>query len=317
MIYCLVGENAYMRAHELARLVGERPVEVYDAADLDVQELGNILDGQTLFADERVVCIRHASTVAALWNAIGERVADIDESMTLFLIETNCDKRTKTYKTLQRAATMIVCDPWSERQVPQAKKWLIDYAASHAVAVSESSVGELVQRAIHASEVTGKPIIDQQLLATVVEQLAGAEQVTPEVIDAVMAPSTHDNVFGLLEAALDGNIGRLDVMLTRLRHVQDGHRTLALLASQATNFAALVLSNDRPLEQVAGDIGVHPFALRAMKSRVNAADRQQLDYVVECIALADRRAKRGQSDAWPLIESALRSIALHSANSLD
>lgn len=307
MIYLLVGENVYARERECERIVDSRDNQTRDGDELELHDLPDLLSGQTLFSSEQVIIIRGASNNKAVWEAIGERAGTLDETTTLILLESKVDKRTRAYKTLQKSAKIISCDPWSERDTRTAESWLQSEASARNIPLSGGQIRDMVERAIRPSELDEKAIIDQQLLATALEQLAGQQQVTDDMIDAVLPPATHENVFALLSASIAGDIGRVQSMVRHLSAHQDGHRTLALLASQATNLAALVLAGGRSSDAVASDIGAHPYALRQLSGLARQLDRGQVTRIVDALATADERAKSG-GEIWSVIETALVTI---------
>lgn len=310
MIYVLVGENAFARELELARIVSGRDAEQLDTSTLELRDLADILSGQTLFSAERVIVLRGASANKALWDALVDRLDTVDATTTLILVETKLDKRTKAYKTLQKTAKVILCDFWTDRQAAQAEQWLKKYAEQQGLDLAHEHASDMVRRATRPSDNDDKPIIDQQLLASVAQQLSLLKSVDTAAIDAVLPPTTHDNVFALLDAALSGDVARIQTMISRLSQHQDGHRTLALLASQVTNLAALNLAQGKPMQQVASDIGANSYALSALEYQAERLDRRTVRLAVESIAAADHALKTGQSDVWSLIESALLKIAL-------
>lgn len=311
MIYGVIGENSFAREQRVSQIVGERAAERYDGVEIEPLDLSDVLAAQTLFAADRVVVLRDASLNKALWGILVDRLETIDESLTLVIVETKLDKRTKAYKQLQKHAQLTTCDYWSDRQTAQAEAWLRDYATKHGLTLEQSVIGDLVRRATRPSDTGDKPVIDQQLLASAVEQLALVDAaIDSELIATVMPAVTHDNVFGLLAAAMRGDTERLEQMLSRLRHDQEAHRLLALLASQATNLAALVLSGGRSADSVAADIGASPYAVSQLTTLAGESTRADITMVIDALKTADMRAKTG-ADAWGALETALLQVVIH------
>lgn len=309
MIYLLLGENLFARDQALARIIGSGEVERYSGEEIDESRLVDIFAGATLFAAERTVVIDGLSANKALWSLLPDRLASLDDRTTVVLLETRLDRRTKAYRLLQKHAKVVDCSPWTVRQSHQAEKWLAEYALECQLTLTAQQISQLVARSVRPS-LDDQPIIDQALLATVVDQLLNAPKVTDEVIDTVMAGETHDNVFGLLEAALAGDHRHLDEMIGRLEHHQDGHRVMALLSSQSIQLAGLVLAREAgvaSIDQVASDLGAHPYALRQISGQAKHLDRADARRLVERMAWADERLKRG-AKPWQLIVTVLHTI---------
>lgn len=301
----------FKRHEELARIVGGREYRQYDGSEMTIGELPTALGGQSLFGGDEVVVLGDASTNKDLWVALEPWIEKLDADTTLVLLENKLDKRTKTYKLLQKHAKVIACDNWPARQSGQAELWLGEYAKSLGATLDTAARRDMVQRAIRPSIVDDKPVVDQQLLATATQQLALSEgAVTPDLIETILPPSLNENVFVLLERAIQRDIATVQRMVSHLRSAQqDGHQTLALLASQATNLAALVLSDDST-DQIAADIGAHPYALRQLAPLARDCSRQRIRLVVQSLARADEQLKSSRGEAWELIEKSLVEIAL-------
>ncbi len=243
---------------------------------MSVNQLGDALGGQTLFGGGEAVVIRRSSKNRSLWDALADWAEKLDDETTLILLETKPDKRTKTYKALQTHAKLVNCEAWSSRQTAQAESWLRDYAVKLGISLDTAITRSMVQRAIRPSEIDEKPIIDQQLLATAVKQLSLADTVDEAVLDTVMPPSLSENVFSLLERAIQGDIPTVQRMVSHLSSAQqDGHQTFGLLASQASNLAALTMSSQSP-EQIAMDIGANPYALRQLAPIARQCSRERI-----------------------------------------
>lgn len=309
MIYFLVGENVFRSEQETARVLDGRQAEKFDASSLEPVDLIDIVAGQSLFASIRQIIIDQASSNKPLWEALGDQLASVDDETLIILRDSKPDKRTKTYKALQKVATIIACDLWTDRQTGPAEQWLASHAGSHGLTLTKRQLADMVARAIRPSEHGSQAVIDQLQLHTAVMQLSGGEsEVSDAQIEAVLPPRTHDNVFGLLEAALGGDQPRLLEMLERLRHSQQPHMVLGLLSSQAINLTALVLADGRSTDQVASDIGAHPFALRQLSSVARRLTPDEVRLVTGALARADLNLKQGRGEPWQLIELALLEV---------
>lgn len=309
MIYLVHGENLYARDQAVARIADDREVERYGGDEIDESRLVDIFAGASLFAKERTVIIDELSANKAMWALLADRLAQLDDATTVVLCETRLDKRTKAYKALQKHAKVIDCPLWDLRQSRQAEQWLADYTREQGVTLSRQQISQLVARAVRPG-LDEQPAIDQSLLATVISQLRHIATVTDETIDTVMAGESHDNVFGLLEAALAGDYRQLEVMIERLKPHQDGHRVMALLSSQGIQLAGLVLARQADVNdanQIASDIGAHPYALRQLASSARRLDQADIMRMIERLAWADERIKRG-AKPWPLIATTLSTL---------
>jgi DNA polymerase III delta subunit len=269
--------------------------------------------GQSLFAGDTVIRIDDASSNKSLWAALGDWLPNVSADTTLVLCERTLDRRTKVYKWLRSNASIVECNNFSPANARAAQQWLANYAQEQGAHIPAALQQSMIDRATHAGETDDKPTIDQQQLAHAVQQLALVEgDVREDDIDAVLAPSQHENVFALLAAALTRDAPRVRDMIAGLRVQEDGYRVMGLLASQATNLAALaVLPAGMSIDDAARGIGAHPFAMKQLRSPAATLTRAQQRHAVAAIAHADSTAKQTGEDPWLLIETALLKISLN------
>lgn len=310
MLYLLVGENLYERDQTIARIAGDGAIESIDGSTVDANQLVDIFAGVSLFATKRTVAIHELSRQKSVWTSLEQWIEKGTDS-TVLLIEMSVDKRTKTYKALQKHAEIISCEPWTDRQVSHAERWLTDHAKQLDVKLSRTQIASMVQRAIHPSSASeNKMIIDQQLLAQVMSQLCDIDgPISDDMIETILAPATHEDVFSLLTAALRRDTQTVSAKIDKLSHTQNPQRMMGLLASQILQFAALVHAGSTSPDTVASDIGAHPFALKQLTgvARENTPDDARI--AVEALTRADERMKLG-AEPWSTIESALIQIAM-------
>ena len=312
MIYCLVGENQYLADRETARICSGLVAVRYDGPDLKAEDLPRLLASQTLFDESNLVIIEAASTNKSVWTALDTTLPGLDESTNLLLIEVKPDKRTKTYKWLQKNAKIIDCSALKVSERRAAESWLTAEAKRRHLNISAQLIIDMVGRAVRASQIDeNQTIIDQQLLVMALDQLAVAKgDVTGDMVEAILPPSLYENVFDLLSSALNQQPGTVRDMCRRLSSSQDGYKVFGLLASQAVTAAALLTSEGRSSDEVASDIKAHPFAVRQMSSSIRGVDTRLGILMVNKLADGDERLKRGQGDPWQLIEQALLSVAV-------
>ena len=307
MIHLLSGDNVYARDQAVRELVAEGEAEVYEADALDSGRLADIFTGSTLFATERVIVIRGLAATP-LWSDIVPWCERADAASSYILVDDAVDKRTAAYKWLKANADVLEYTLPTARDAGQLRTWLIEIAQQHNVSLSTALANEMIDRATRPSERDNKPVIDQQQLANVIDQLDGVREVTRDIIDTVMPASTTANVFGLLEAALDGDAAKTQALIGRLKASADGYMTLGLLATQVTGLAALAVAGDRSVDDVAHDTGLNAYGLRSLSRYARRLNHTHIRAIVQALALADERTKRGQHP-WQEIETALVKVA--------
>jgi DNA polymerase III delta subunit len=96
-------------------------------------------------------------------------------------------------------------------------------------------------------------------------------------------------------------------MLRTLELTEDPYRLFGLLAGQAFQLAAVATSS--PSDDVAKDLGVHPYAVSKLRPAAKKMGRSGAKKVIEAFAKADDDMKLSRADPWLLIERTLIHIA--------
>lgn len=300
MITLLTGDNNFELTQALEQLTRGFDGEVtrVDGSDIAYERLVELTSSLSLFAEKRMVVIRDLSSNRAVWTTFGEQLERVSEDTHVVLVEPTVDKRTGTYKKLQKIANVRAFAAWSDRDTGKAEVWVAGQAKQLGIDMDKKSTQLLVQR-------VGT---DQWQLYHALEKLAVLDSVNPEVIESVIEAQPSENVFELLDAALRGDARKVAKTIRGLQLSEDPYRVLALLSSQGFQLATLAVS-DQPPAQVAKDIGAHAFALSRLAPHARRLGRHGAKKVIAALAEADIDSKSTVTDTWLLIERALIKIA--------
>jgi DNA polymerase III delta subunit len=301
MITVLVGENSFEVTQAAQAIVRafNGVAEKVDGSELELKQLPDLLMGGTLFASQRLVIIKQLSDNKAVWPSLGDWLLRVSDDIHLVLIETKPDKRTKSYKDLQKVATVAEFKPWSERDTAKAEQWVAGEAKMLSCEIDGAAIRLLVQR-------VGP---DQWLLHQALQKLAVLDTVTLEVIREVIDANPIENVFDLFDAALRGDATKLTHMLATLELTEDPYRLFGLLSGQAFQLAALAVAGDKPSAETAKDLGVHPYGLTKLGGYAHRLGRSGVRQVIAAFAEADAGMKTSATDPWLLVERALIKVS--------
>lgn len=300
MITVLYGENNFEVTRAVNKIVAafDGQPEKIDGQVLDPRQLPDLLMGSTLFASKRLVIIRNLADNKPCWEALQAWLSKLSDDITIVLIEEKLDKRTKTYKELQKYAAIHEYKLWNERDAQVAEKWVIDEAKSLGFLLDAKSARLLVQR-------VG---LDNWALYRSLEKLAVLNEVTPKTIGEYIDAHPTENVFNLFETALQGKPEKVKEMLTVFRLAEEPYKLFGLLSGQAFQLAALVMS-DKTSTEVAKDVGAHPFAVGKMAPYAKRLGKGGVRSIVAAFADADHGMKTSSAEPWLLIERALIKTA--------
>lgn len=301
MITLLTGDNSFEIKRALHNIAAafDGVAEKIDGEGVELSQLADILQGATLFADKRLVIVNNLSENKTLWDVLPEWIPRVSADVHVVLLERKPDKRTKTYKDLKKFADVREFSVWGDRDVRLAEIWVADEAKRQNVALDKKGVQYLVAR-------VG---LDQWQLFHALQKLAVLEEVSSEVIEAVIEANPTENVFNLLDAALKGDVRKVHTMVQNLQQSQDPYMTLGLLTSQVFQLSVLAVCGSRLPDEVASDIGAHPFALGKLVSHAKNLGRSGVRKVSRIFADIDDKLKSTATDPWLLIEEALIKTA--------
>jgi DNA polymerase-3 subunit delta len=296
MITLFTGDNSFELNRALERLVQNYPDEITrtDADDMQLDRFIELISGASLFSSKRMVIIRDLSANKSLWTMFGDHVDSVSDDVHLVLVEPAIDKRTAAYKRLQKVADVQVFTAWGDRDNDKAEMWVATQAKQLGIKMDKKSVQVLVER-------VG---MNQWDLYHALEKLAVLDHVDDRVIEKIIEAQTSENVFNLLDSALRGNTKRVSDMIRNLQRTQDPYMTFGLLSGQVFQLAALVAS-DRPTNEVATDVGGHPYALGKLAPHAKDFGRNGIRKITKIFAETDTRMKSTSTDPWILIEQAL------------
>jgi DNA polymerase III delta subunit len=310
MITLLTGENSFEVESELGQLVAafDGTPEKFDGAELEARQLPDLLMGMSLFAEKRLVIIRGLSGSKQAWSALPELMERMSDDIHLVLVESSPDKRTKTYKALQKSAEIKEFSPWTERDSGKAERWAVAEAKQMGVKLDTPSARLIVQRSLIMPE-KGQPVIDQWRIINSLEKLSVLNEVTVEAVEKYIDVQPVESVFTLLETALKGNLPVLRRLLDDLEPSEDPFKVFGLLTSQAFQLAALAVTDQSPNE-TAKAIGAHPFVAGKLAPLARRLGQGGAKKTVLILAKADEDMKVSKAAPWVLIDQALMKIAL-------
>jgi DNA polymerase-3 subunit delta len=300
MITVLTGENSFevVRALDaITKKFGDAP-ERFDGSTLTENQLPDLLAGATLFASKRLVIIKSLSENKSLWTTFGDWLPRLSDDIHVVLIEPKPDKRTRTYKDLQKVATINEFKPWTDRDTLMAEAWTAKEATQQGITMDKKNVQMLVRRVGN----------DQWQLHYALQKLAVLDVVNPEMIERVIEARPTENVFNLFESALKGDARQVSAMIRTLELTEDPFMLFGLLGGQVFQLAALAVSGQGNNE-VAKDVGAHPFALQKLAPYARRLGASATADIVHIFAGTDAALKTSGGEPWLLIERALIKVA--------
>lgn len=299
MITLLTGSNTYTAREfidELSKKYDPHGISRRDGSELSENDLPELLQGASLFAQERLVIIKDASNNKTLWVELARWLEKVPSEVHLVFVEQSPDKRTKTYKTLQKIAESKESKELNEYE---ASKWLVEFAKKQNKEIAQNEAAYLVDR-------IGT---DQWQLRHELEKLLLVNDTSKQRIDDIIEAAPQANVFALIDAALQGKKEIISAQIKILETQEDPYRLFGLLSSQVFQLATLSKAKDVSTGQIAKDLSTHPYPLQKLKPLADSLGKRDVSKIVDTVAALDLQLKRSAGDPWLLLERALIQIA--------
>lgn len=309
MIYLLTGTNHYGLQKNLKNLTesfaakyGTDGIERYDGEDVAINELPSLLQSVSLFTPKRMVILREASRNKGLWEVLGEWAGRVPSETVLVLVEPHPDKRTKTYKTLVKDATLQEA---AELNESTAVSWLQSEAKTKGATLERKEAQLLVAR-------IGT---DQARLSRELDKLVVHPAITPELIVSITEATPQATAFELLDAVLNGQAEKAQDMITQLRGAEEPYKLFGLFSSQVYALAVLVAAGSKVQpQQVTKDTGVHSFVLGKLAKNARNTSWAEVQDITSQLADLDDKLKGSGVEAWSALEITLMRIASRAGN---
>lgn len=292
MITLLTGSNSFAIAETIRTKTRDfdGEVETIDASELEPRNLPDLFMGATLFSPQRFVVIRDASANKSIWTELEQWIERVPAETEIVLVESNPDKRTKTYKQLQKHATI---QDHGELAEAQLASWLQTHARTLGVELLPDTVRYLISY-------VGR---DQWRLRSELDKLLLAEEpLTKELIQDIAEPYPEASAFELLDAVFSGNTDRVHDLLNLIREREDPYQFFGLLSSQVFALLALVVGGARRSDEIAKDMGLHPFVVRKLSATASKLGKRGVEHMIERLADADERIKTSGVNPWQQLE---------------
>ena len=299
MITWLIGENTFEVREALKAIEASfsGTPEKVDATEITLAQLPDLLMGVSLFASERLVIIRDITANTALWEKLPDWLARINDDIHVVFIDTKPDKRTTGFKALKAAANVQEFAAWTDRDTIKAEQWLANRAQAQAIKLDRSLIKHIVAR-------VG---LDQWRLASALDTLALLDEISQESINELVPSNPTENVFQLLDTALDGNGRGVSESIATLSLQEDPYAIFGLVTSQVLTLAAVTYGESS--DAVAKDFAVHPFVASKLTRHANKLGKAKVAHIIGLCAQADAEFKRSKGEPWLLTEKFLLSTA--------
>lgn len=291
MIVFVTGDNDFAIKAEVDRLKdefikqnGDVGLEQYDAKELEINRLSDLISGSSLFSSKRLIIIRDIGDNKDLSEALAERADKIDDATDLILVQPKPDKRTRWFNSLKKYANTKTA-----LSGPALLEWLVQTAKARGVELSDSDARYLIT-------LVGE---DQWRLSSEVDKLAGTSQpVNKQLMDKLIEPSSEENIFQLVDLVVKGEVGPATELYDKLRLADvDPHQFIGTLGWQLNALVVIKTNPSKTSGQIASSSGLSPYVVDRVRPLANKVSPDDLRDVMKLVLDADFDMKQTGIDA--------------------
>lgn len=288
MIQLIFGDNSYKKQQELSSLLenfSSQDIERYDGSKLTPDFISQLLTSASLFSNKRLIILREVSSNKSAWEKLGDVANNDDDEITTILLEDEIDKRTKTYKLLQKNKNTIECRQPTE---VEAMKWL------------QSEYRKLSSG--HAKLIIQRVGLNQMKLYFALEKVKLLNNLTDENIKNIIDSEPEAKIFEVIDAVIQKNLKNVQELMVDIKALEDPHRFFGMFVSQFFNLVTLSVSNKSP-KYIAIDLSVHPYPLQKMERYAKKISQKDRTLMIEAVADADYQLKSSSAEPWQIVET--------------
>ncbi len=308
-VYLLYGEERYLKRQYAERLqkalCGDGDTmntHFYEGKEISVGEIIDLAETLPFLAERRVIFIRDSGLFKSGGEQMAEYLASPSETAFFVFVESEVDRRSKLYKTVQSKGYAA---EFSAQDEATLKRWVAGLLKKEGKGIAESTLQLFLSK-------TGT---DMENIRTELEKLIcycmDRDSVTVEDVNAICTNRISNHIFDMVNAIADRQKKRaLSLYYDLLALREPPMRVLFLIARQYH-----LLLQTRVLRQkgfdnkaIASQIGVPPFAVgkyTAQAAKFKTADLKEA--VRQCVE-TEEAVKTGRMNDRMAVEVLILSM---------
>ena len=308
-IYLLYGEERYLRRQYRERLRKALCSEddtmnthFYEGRDISVGAVIDLAETLPFLAERRVIFISNSGLFKSGGEKMAEYLAEPNETTYFVFTESEIDKRSKLFKTVNSkgyAAEFAVQD---EKTL---KRWAAGVLGKEGKKITENTVQLLLSK-------TGTNMENIQMeLEKLICYCLDREVITDEDVEAVCTTRISNHIFDMINAIADKQQKKaLDLYYDLLALKEPPMRILFLIARQCN---LLLQAKELKLKghdqrSIASKIGVPPFAAGKYLAQASRFKTEKLRNAVTKCVEAEEAVKSGRMNDILSVEILIMSV---------
>lgn len=308
-VYLLYGEERYLRRQYKEKLRAALCADgdtmnthFYEGKDVPVGEIIDLAETLPFLAERRVIFI----TGSGLFKSGGEKMAEYlaapNETTFFVFTESEVDKRSKLFKTVQSRGYAAEFSVQDENTL---KRWIAGTLARDGKKITESTVQLIISK-------TGTDMDNIQMeLEKLVCFCMDRDVITDEDVNAVCTTRVSNHIFDMINAVADKKQKEaLELYYDLLALKEPPMRILFLIARQCNMLlqAKELKSRGHDNRSIGAKIGVPPFVVQKYLNQAARFKTSALRNAVQKCVEAEEAVKSGRMNDMMSVEILILSV---------
>ncbi len=308
-IYLLCGEERYLKRQYTERLRkamcggdDNMNIHFYEGKDVPVGEIIDLAETLPFLAPRRTIFISNSGLFKSGGEKMAQYLTSPNETTFFVFTESDVDKRSKLYKTVQNNGSVIEFNVQDENTL---KRWIAGILTKEGKKITESTVQLFLTK-------TGSDMENIQMeLEKLICYCMDREIVTDEDVEAICTNRIANRIFDMINAIANGQPRQaLDLYYDLLALKEPPMRILFLIARQCNMLLQVKELKTRGFDNktIGSQIGVPPFIAGKYVTQASRFKTAELKAAVRQCVEAEEAVKTGRMNDMLSVELLIVSV---------
>lgn len=292
--YLLYGDEDYLKKQYREKLVHALLPEddsmnfaKFEGKDISVGEVIDLAETLPFFADRRVILISDSGFFKSSQEQLAEYLGQIQETTYFVFVESEVDKRSKTYKALSKSGCAVDFSMPDEKLLAT---WMGSRIKAAGKSISRDAWQEFFERTNDSMDHMDKEM--EKLLSYTYHK----DSISLEDVEAICTKQVQTKIFDMISFIAAKNLPKvMELYHDMLAAKEPPIRILALIIRQFDQMYLLkdMASTGMNASTIAGKLGIRDFIVKKNLGLARNFTMEQIRQLLEDAADLDERAKTG------------------------
>ena len=292
--YLLFGDEDYLKKQYRDNLIKALLPEgdtmnfaKFEGKDISVGEVIDLAETLPFFADRRVILISDSGFFKSSQEQLAEYLGQIQETTYFVFVESEVDKRSKTYKALSKSGCAVDFSMPDEKLLAT---WMGSRIKAAGKSISRDAWQEFFERTNDSMDHMDKEM--EKLLSYTYHK----DSISLEDVEAICTKQVQTKIFDMISFIAAKNLPKvMELYHDMLAAKEPPIRILALIIRQFDQMYLLkdMASTGMNASTIAGKLGIRDFIVKKNLGLARNFTMEQIRQLLEDAADLDERAKTG------------------------